>query len=192
MLHRMKTKNGHVRDAADSTAAVFRAQRMTSVFDDGQSVPFSDLENCVHIGGVAGIVDRENYPCFRIYFCSRLLRIKIQRVAGDVREDWPGSQVERTVSCGAEGHGRGNSFVPLLKPSRESSCMERGRARTETHCVLRAHPRCKTFFELANFGSSGKPIRSQHVDDSLDIVFIERLPTVGEQRRANGRSPVDG
>src|SRR5438128_2492158 len=70
--------------------------------------------------------------------------------------------------------------------------MERCRARTKTHCVPCADPRCKGFFERANFGSGREPIRSQHVDDSPDIIFIERLPTVGEQRLANGRCPVDG
>src|SRR6266851_7354465 len=70
--------------------------------------------------------------------------------------------------------------------------MKCGSTRTKTYGMPGAYLCCKCFFEITDLRSRSKPIRSQYIDDGLDVALIERLAAVWEWRTAKGSSPVDG
>src|ERR1700741_695054 len=69
--------------------------------------------------------------------------------------------------------------------------MQGGCSRAEGDGVLRVHPRRKRLLEFIDFWTTGKPGGPQDVDDRLDVVFINRLPTIWKEGIANWRSSVD-
>ena len=62
VLHRMKTEDGHVRQAAHPTAFVLGAQGMAGIFDHDQPVALGQFKNRLQVGGMAGIVHGQNGP----------------------------------------------------------------------------------------------------------------------------------
>ena len=55
-----------------------------------------------------------------------------------------------------------------------------------------AYPRRERFFELLHLGSGGEPIRTQRFHNRLNVVVIDRLAAVGQQRVAHWLSALHG
>ncbi len=60
MLHRVKTKNGHISHSAESLSFVFSTQSMAGILNNNQVILFSYRHYFVQIGGVAGKIHRQD------------------------------------------------------------------------------------------------------------------------------------
>ena len=151
-----------------------------------------EVENRIHFGGMAGVVDGKNRAREGSDAARDFFRIEIQRVGSDVSENRSRSLVEDAVRGGSESHGRSDGFVAGLEVRGEGSGMQGGGSGTEAHRMLRADAGCEGFFELLDLGACGQPIGTENIDDGLNVVFVNGLAAIGQQGLADGSSAVDG
>src|SRR5207245_8900282 len=66
------------------------------------------------------------------------------------------------------------------------------RSVAEADSMYGAYRRSERFFELIYLGYGGQPIRAQRFHNRLDVVFIDRLAAIGQQRVAHWLSALHG
>src|SRR4051812_4209345 len=79
-------------------------------------MPGGNVIDRVELGGMPGVVDRENSLCSSSDGSFDLSRIQIQRIRLDVRKAGPSAQMLDDIGAGAKRHGRGDHFVAGANP----------------------------------------------------------------------------
>ena len=69
--------------------------------------------------------------------------------------------------------------------------MEGRSTRTEADRVFRSHIGGEGFFKLTHLGSGSQPIGAQDINNCLNVVLVNRLMTVRQQRGANRCATVN-
>src|SRR5260370_7254769 len=192
VLHWMETEDRHMRNAANSAIPVFGAESIRSVFNHSHSIAVSKFQDRIQIGRMSRVIDPKYLSRPRRDCRRSLLRIQLQSIGADVGKNRSASLVQHSVCRDRKRHGSSDGFLAWLESRRKGGAMQRRRAGTETHGVLRSNPCGESFLELSDLGTRRKPIGAQYVHDGLNVIFSDRLPPIREQGLSNRRSPIDG
>src|ERR1700679_4360609 len=141
---------------------------------------------------MARVIYRKDGSCARSNLRGDFLRIKVERIGAHVGENRNRALVEDTIRRGGKGQRSSDGFVALLEPGGEGRTVQRRSRGAETHGVFSAYPGRECFLELRHFGARGEPIGAQHIGDSLDVIFSNRLSPVRKKRLSDRSSAIDG
>src|ERR1700733_451995 len=86
MLHRMKAKNCHVGNSANTLPMKLRAQCVAGVLNQNRAALVRDLAHLIERRRMPSVVDRDDGFCPRTDFLGDLAGIEVQRVIADIGE----------------------------------------------------------------------------------------------------------
>ena len=170
ILGGVETEAGEIADGADlrHPAPVHvprRAGRVRRVLDDFQIVVARDLENAIHVAGVAGEVHRQNRAHAPIGAAlERLLDARGIDVEGariDVDEHRPRAQVAEHLRRRGESERRGDNLVARTDAERPQRQMQRAGAMRKRERMLGAHVLGEFVLEAFGLGAGGDPSGAQ-------------------------------
>jgi len=164
---------------------------MTRIFNHRQPMPLRNLEHCIQIRRMPGIVDGKNRLGLRSNFGLHLLWIQIQRVARNIGKHRACALVQHAIRSRAKRHRRGNGLVPPPQSSGKRGAVQRRRSRIKTNREPRPHKGRKSLFKLSHLRTSRQPIRPQHFRHRRNVVFANRLSAIRQQSLANRRAPMN-
>jgi len=191
VLDRVETEYRHVGDTADAAAFVQGTRSVAGVFDHGESVRLGKRHDFVEIGGMASVVDGEHRPGPTGDSPCDLGRIYRERVGMNISEHGRCTLIQHTVGRSAEGEWRGDCFIPESKSRSEGGGVERRRSGGEADGVIRANACSKRLLKLRDFGPGGDPVRAEDLADGLNVVLVNLLTPIRQQRGPNRLAAVN-
>ena len=178
VLGRVEAERGGIASGADGTAAIAGGQGMRGVFHQNAAPPpaprsCGDGTERIELGGVAGVMDRENRACARRHGGGDVLRIEVERIWLDIHQHWPRTHMLDHVHGRGERHGRGDDFVAWSDAGGHERGVQGGGARADRQRAGGLQIGGEIGFECPSLGSGRDPARAQRIHDLGDLFFAD-------------------
>ena len=183
---------GADRDRGAVDVALDRADRVTGVLDDGEAVGARQLGDRGHVRALPGEVHREDDPRFQ----APALRLGDRRgemggfheaaLGIDVGEHHLGAAEARGIGGGDEGDGGHDHGLAGLQLEREAGQVQRRGAVGAADGVRGARALRERRLEAADGGTGGEPVAAQNRAHRLDVVLVDGVTAVRQDRRRRG------
>ena len=128
----------------------------------------------IELGGVAGVMDRENRACARRHGGGDVLRIEVERIWLDIHQHWPRTHMLDHVHGRGERHGRGDDFVARPDARAHERGVQGRRARAHGERAGRLQVGREVGLELASLRAGRDPTGTEGVHHLGDFLFADQ------------------